>query len=60
MQWILLVVVAGIGGADVIHIPMTEPQCREAVRQLHPLEKRLQAACLGPNGEVFSFLDLSK
>lgn len=60
MQWILLIVAASISGVSITTIQMTEPQCREAVRQLYPLKKRLQASCVGVKGEAFGFLDLDK
>lgn len=55
-MWILILVIGGIG-KDVQMTSMTGDQCRQAVIELLPYERNMQAACVGPNGESFTTED---
>lgn len=58
-DWILIIAIGGVVSmSDIKTVPMTEMQCRAAVEQLYPLSKTIAAACVGPEGQTFSFTDL--
>lgn len=60
MNWILIIAVGGFLAniSDVQHIPMTERQCKETVRQMVSFRGQIGALCVGSHGEKFGFEDV--
>ncbi|MHC3940212.1 hypothetical protein [Paenochrobactrum sp. BZR 201-1] len=59
ISWMLMVVTAGAIMIDDVKLtPMTEVQCKTAVKQLAPLKGKMAAVCVGPDGQSFGFEDI--